>query len=82
MMMKVSVCMITYNHEQFIAEAIEAVLAQETDFDYELVLGEDFSMDRTRSICEEYADKYPYKVKLFITNVIQRSIHTNQPQEI
>jgi glycosyltransferase involved in cell wall biosynthesis len=56
--------MITYNHEQFIVEAIEGVLAQETNFNYQLILGEDFSTDGTRAICEEYADKYPDKVKL------------------
>ena len=46
--MKVSVCMITYNHEKFISQAIESVLMQKTDFEYELVIGEDYSTDRTR----------------------------------
>ena len=61
---KVSVCMITYNHEKFISQAIEGVLMQETDFDFELVIGEDFSTDTTRAICEQYANKYPEKIRL------------------
>lgn len=39
----VSVCMITYNHEHFIREAIEGVLMQKTDFPIELIIGEDCS---------------------------------------
>lgn len=54
----VSVCMITYNHERYIKQAIEGVLMQMTDFDIELVIGEDCSSDKTRVICEEYAIKY------------------------
>jgi len=46
--MKLNVCMITYNHEKFIAQAIESVLMQKTNFDFKLVIGEDFSIDRTR----------------------------------
>lgn len=60
---KVSVLMVTYNHEQYIAQAIESVLMQETNFDYELVIGEDCSIDGTRDIVKEYAVKYPNKIK-------------------
>ena len=56
---KVSVCMITYNHENFIREAIEGVLMQKTDFPIELIIGEDCSTDNTRKIVLEYASKYP-----------------------
>ena len=55
----VSVCMITYKHEQYIAEAIESVLMQKTDFRIELIIGEDAGPDGTRSICEAYQAKYP-----------------------
>ncbi|MER3632185.1 MAG: hypothetical protein C4325_08490 [Blastocatellia bacterium] len=61
---KVSVCMITYNHEPYIAQAIEGVLMQETDFPVELVIGEDCSTDNTRKICEDYAKRYPDKIRL------------------
>jgi glycosyltransferase involved in cell wall biosynthesis len=58
-MVKVSVCMITYNHEPFIAQAIESVLMQRTSFPYELVIGEDCSTDGTREIVRQYAEKHP-----------------------
>ncbi len=60
----VSVSMITYNHEKFIAEAIEGVVMQKTNFPFELVIGEDCSTDSTRAICIEYQKKYPDIIKL------------------
>ena len=60
----VSVHMITYNHEQFIEQAIQGVLMQETSFKFELVIGEDCSTDRTREICENYALRYPEIIRL------------------
>ena len=60
----VSVCMTTYNHEAWLAQAIESVLAQRTSFGVELVVGEDCSTDRTAEICREYAAKYPDRIRL------------------
>jgi glycosyltransferase involved in cell wall biosynthesis len=51
--------MITYNHVPFIAQAIEGVLQQKTDFPVELVIGEDCSTDGTREIVFEYQKKHP-----------------------
>lgn len=62
----VSVCMITYNHQSYIAEAIEGVLMQKTTFPFELVIGEDCSSDRTREICLEYQRKYPDVIRLLM----------------
>ena len=42
--MKVSIAMVTYRHEHFLAEAIESVLKQRTTFDFELVIGDDCSL--------------------------------------
>lgn len=44
--MLVSVHLLTYNHEIFIRQAIESVLAQKTNFDYEIIIGDDCSKDR------------------------------------
>lgn len=55
----VSVHMITYNHEKFIAQAIEGVLMQRTNFPFELIIGEDCSTDRTREIVVDYANRHP-----------------------
>ncbi len=60
----VSVHMITYNHEPYIREAIEGVMMQKTDFEFELVIGEDCSQDKTREICFEYQKKYPDKIRV------------------
>lgn len=60
----VSVCMITYNHESYIRQAIEGVMMQKTDFEFELVIGEDASTDKTREICFEYQKKYPDKIRV------------------
>lgn len=54
----VSICMIAYNHEAYIKQAIEGVLMQECNFDYELVIGEDCSLDATRDICIYYASNH------------------------
>jgi glycosyltransferase involved in cell wall biosynthesis len=55
----VSVQMITYNHAPLIAQAIEGVLQQKTNFPFELVIGEDCSTDGTHEIVFEYQKKYP-----------------------
>lgn len=60
----VSVHMITYNHEPYIRQAIEGVMMQNTDFEFELVIGEDCSQDKTREICFEYQKKYPDKIRV------------------
>lgn len=70
---KVSICITTYRHEEFIGNCIDSVLQQKTNFDFEILIGEDNSSDRTREICIEYAEKYPSKIRLFLhdrSNVI------------
>lgn len=64
----VSVCIIAYNIEPFIGEAIESVLMQKTNFPVQLVIGEDMSPDSTRQICIEYKNKYPDKIKLILND--------------
>jgi glycosyltransferase involved in cell wall biosynthesis len=63
----VTVCMITYNHEKWIAAAIESVMKQKTDFDFDLIIGEDRSTDRTLEICRSFKEKYPDKIQLIST---------------
>lgn len=60
--MKLSVMMITYNHERFIAQAIESVLAQQVNFDYEIVIGEDCSTDGTRAVIMDFHRRYPGRI--------------------
>lgn len=60
----VSVFILTYNQEEFIAQTIESILMQKTNFIFQLVIGEDCSTDSTRSICEKYVSDYGCKIKL------------------
>jgi len=53
----VSVCMITYNHEFYISQAIEGVLMQNCNFPYELIISDDSSTDNTYNICKKYANE-------------------------
>lgn len=64
----VSVKMITYNHAPFIAQAIEGVLQQKTNFPFELVIGEDCSTDGTREIVFEYQKKYPDVIRVITSD--------------
>ncbi|QDU92545.1 glycosyltransferase [Lignipirellula cremea] len=61
---KVSVCMTTYNHERYLAKAIESVMLQETRFAVELIIGEDCSTDATGRIAAEFAQRYPDRIVL------------------
>jgi glycosyltransferase involved in cell wall biosynthesis len=63
---KVSVAMITYNHEQFVEQAVRSVMMQETDFDYELIIGEDCSTDNTREIVVRLKEEFPDKIRLIL----------------
>jgi len=65
--MKVSVLIITYNHEKFIARAIDSALMQKANFDYEIVIGEDCSTDHTRDIVIDYQKRYPDKIRLLLS---------------
>jgi len=60
----VTVKMLTYNHEPYIAQAIEGVLMQETGFPIELVIGEDCSTDRTREIVLGYQKRHPGAIRV------------------
>ena len=60
----ISIIMPTYNHGRYIAEAIESVLMQETEYQYELLINDDCSTDDTRSIAESYSSKFPDRIKL------------------
>src|SRR5450759_4098791 len=72
----VSVCMITYNHEPYIRKAIDCVLAQRTNFPFELVLGEDYSTAGTRKIVFDYAKRYPDIIRV-ITSEQNVGMHKN-----
>lgn len=63
---KVSACIITYNHAGFIRQAIESVLMQQTEFEFEILVGEDESSDGTREIVEAIAAEHPGRIRVFL----------------
>ena len=71
---KLSVILITYNHEKYIEKALDSVLSQVTDFPFEIVIGDDCSPDDTKNIIREYRDKYPD-----IIRIVHRKKNTGRP---
>lgn len=61
---KVSCHVITYNHINYITKCIDGILMQKTNFDFEIIIGDDLSTDGTREILERYAIQYPNLIKL------------------
>lgn len=59
-----TVKMLAYNHEKYIAQAIESILSQKTEYRYELLIGEDCSTDNTRKIIQDYEEKYPEIIRV------------------
>ena len=55
----VSICCITYNHSDYIKDAIEGFLMQKTTFPFEVIIHDDASTDGTTEIIRDYVSKYP-----------------------
>src|SRR5438128_1378970 len=72
--MKVSVILVTYNHGQYVAEALDSILGQQTQFPFELIITEDCSTDGTRDIVTAYANKNPDKIRVLFS---ESNINTN-----
>ncbi|RJG02933.1 glycosyltransferase family 2 protein [Noviherbaspirillum sedimenti] len=56
---KVSVCVISYNQEKYIRACLQSIVDQVTDFDFEVIVGDDCSSDGTRNVILEFARQYP-----------------------
>lgn len=58
-MIKVSVMVLTYKHENFIRKTLDSILSQQVNFPFEILVGDDASPDGTAAIIKEYHEKYP-----------------------
>jgi glycosyltransferase involved in cell wall biosynthesis len=59
----VSVRVITFNHEKFIRQCLDSIIAQKTSFNFEIVVGDDCSTDSTKDILLEYGVRYPSLIR-------------------
>jgi glycosyltransferase involved in cell wall biosynthesis len=64
---KVSVLLLTYNHEKWIRQAVQSVLMQKTDFDYGVTIVEDCSSDGTRDAVIDFRQKFPERIDLSLS---------------
>ena len=65
----VAIWMVTYNHEDFIKQAVESVMMQKTDFKFKLFIGEDASTDSTRDILLELKNNYSDRIDLTLNEM-------------
>ena len=70
----VSILCVTYNHIDFIRDAVEGFLMQETTFPVEIVIHDDASTDGTAEIVKEYAEKYP---QVFRTILQKKNLYSS-----
>ncbi len=61
-----SIKVLTYNHERFIKRCLDGLLEQKTNYSFEIVVGDDASVDNTRDILLDYQSKYPDVIRLFL----------------
>lgn len=61
-----TVCLITYNHEKYVEEAIKSILMQQADFEFDVVIADDCSTDNTRNILLQYKQQFPDKIHLIL----------------
>lgn len=59
MSIKLSILVFTYNHGEFIRDALQGILKQKVNFQYEIIVSDDFSTDNTLDIILEFQKKYP-----------------------
>src|SRR6476659_1088354 len=76
---KVSVLIVTYNHEKFIETAVRSALAQEADFEFEIVIGEDCSKDGTAAVVKKLAAEFPDRIRA-VCNEKNLGLHQNYRQ--
>jgi glycosyltransferase involved in cell wall biosynthesis len=62
--LKVSVMILTFNQEKFIAQALDSVLEQQVSFSYEIIVSDDASTDHTPAILADYQSRYPDRIRL------------------
>lgn len=68
----ISVIVLSYYHEKYIAQALDSIFSQETNLRYEILVGDDVSGDRTPEIIRKYSEEYPEIIQLILRSEIIR----------
>lgn len=76
----VSITCSTFNHEKFIAQAIEGFLMQQTNFDFEIIIGDDCSTDNNRQIILDYYEQNKDKIRLRFAKTNLRTLGLKNSQ--
>lgn len=69
----VSICCAVYNHLPYLKKAIDGFLAQETTFEYEIIINDDVSTDGSRELLREYQQRYPDRLRVLFQEENQYS---------
>ena len=73
----VSVLCTAYNHEEYIAQTLQCIVDQQTDFAFELLVNDDASTDGTAAIIRKFEEKYPHIIRAFYQKDNLYSQHKN-----
>jgi hypothetical protein len=61
---KVSVIVVTYNHQDYLKEALDSILEQDCSFGYEVIVADDCSTDETLQVAQEYRNRNPNRIRI------------------
>lgn len=59
---KVSVTVLTFNHERYVGDCLQSIVDQKVDFPFEVIVGDDLSTDGTRKIIGDFAQRHPGRI--------------------
>ena len=85
---KVTIIMSNYNQEKYIGQAIKSVLAQKTNFAWQLIITDDHStQDNSVQMIKQYAQQHPDKIKIllnqenggYLKNILRAKAITKTP---
>lgn len=69
----ITVACATYNHAEYIRDALDGFLMQECSYPYEIIVHDDASTDGTADIIREYTEKYPGRIRAILQTENQHS---------
>ena len=62
----VSISVLTYNQRDYVSRALDSILEQRVDFEYEIIVGDDGSTDGTRAVLLDYQRRFPDRIQLIL----------------